>query len=520
MKHLAIATIGTNDIRINTADDPATPGRWHAPSARDDRMALASFLDLSGTPGARAVGSAVLDRLATKTLSLERIRLPMISPFLDHAERLHGPIDKLALIVTNQEPPHHDDTLFFGQIISEALREQGRRNEIDLIVLTSPPNQFDVAYREVGQKLIDLVPTTPDDLSAVSVLASGGTPAIQSAAYQRAINRFGRERCHVYQASRPDVETSGAFSSIHETDPLPVLRDFAAASLRHLIEQGDYPAALAFHQQYLQGGKDELSCWLEAASQRLRQRYGEAKGALPAAPPEERANLHAEWHASLERAARHDREGLLQRVFDGAWAAELALQLGDLTEALWRISFVSEAVARAIAAHLSNEEQLWSCFRKRGAFNPNDRFAIDSSRLNHPHVKSWLENEVHGITISRRNWTALMERLGAKRHSQTALASDVLAALDPLAEARNDALHSGSTASLNDVVDGVRRRAPEELKNRFPRRTAAETLTWLLEELCNAVARATGFGERYRPSPYEALRAPLLPLVTALGSRS
>lgn len=518
MKHLAIVTLGTNDLRVNTAVDPTTPGKWFAPSDRDHRTELTRALGLPESAGARQVGETVLSQLQAGRLSVDRLRFPMVTPFLHHVEHTHGPLDRLVFIVTDQNPPHPHDTLALGQVITATLRHAGGPPSIDLVVLRGIPGQFDVVYCELGQRLADLIPDPVPSVTVVSLLVSGGTPAIQSATYQRAINRFGRERCRIYQASRPHSETAGLFSSIHETDPLPVLRDFASASLRSLIDGRSFPAAFAFHQQYLQGDQDELARWLHAATLRLRQRYGEAHRALPAPASTERRSLRARWQRSLRRAVNQDRDGLLQRLFEGAWAAELALRAGETTEALWRISFVVETASRILAAHLSGEPQVWTCFRKRGDQNPNDPFAIDPAQCTRPAVTAWLRQEIRGITISRRAWLVLVDRLDPSSDSMLQRARALVGCLEPLMDARNDALHSGATPSLSAVMPAVVGRLPDRERQDLPPGGEA-TLPALLERLCDTVATATGFAERYRPNPYDALATALQPLVTALASR-
>jgi hypothetical protein len=201
---LLVVPVGTQDVQppadgdLGPFPDPAGHGL--------DRNAL------SRRVAAREWGRACLDALAgldddaAAALVARHLRCPMIGRVLDEAS-LPDTVRRVALVATDQERPHHDDTVWFAELVGLWLRGRGHLLAADAddapirlvaeladpVLLRSMPHVTDAVSFALGSRMGALA----DGCDRIAVVHAGGTPGMTFGALLAAVLHGHRPVRHI-----------------------------------------------------------------------------------------------------------------------------------------------------------------------------------------------------------------------------------------------------------------------------------------------------------------------------------
>jgi hypothetical protein len=251
VKNILIATIGNRDVKL----------------IEDDKT-----IDLFPP---REEGEKVFSQLKKKKNSpTEKIKIPLIEETFKYLTSYKYRVDKVYLVVTNQEGAFaNKDTLWFGRIIEQVLcgkkfktlREKiglpkpgFSDNDVDVefFELTEYINDFEANFEFFNEKFSQL---DQSEIGNIIIEYTGGMPQINYSLVLSALFNFDSEKIIPIVVDEKD---KGARKSAIVSK---TLREINAIRLKHFIRRYDYKAALHF----LKGFNPLLRQILTVASARL-----------------------------------------------------------------------------------------------------------------------------------------------------------------------------------------------------------------------------------------------------------
>ncbi|MEJ5256131.1 MAG: hypothetical protein WHS89_12345 [Acidimicrobiales bacterium] len=194
---LLVVTVGNRDLVARPDSDSPLPAPGdfpvdlHArrPSARTPRTS------------ARAWGEACIAALEQHPaderpgLVAEHLDAPIVGRVLREAA-LPAVLDRVVFVVTDQDPPHPDDTVAFGELLrlwveaTASTRDRPIRSIAPPIVLHHAPHVLQAVVHFVSEALVPLVA----GVERIAVARSGGTPAMGFGTLLAALHAAGPDR--------------------------------------------------------------------------------------------------------------------------------------------------------------------------------------------------------------------------------------------------------------------------------------------------------------------------------------
>lgn len=167
---LLVITVGTHDLALATGVDPDSVGLTERP---DDLGAARKWTTIC----AQLAAEVPPDERAAWVA--DHFDAPIVGRVLREAAL--GPvIDRLCFVVTDQDPPHEDDTYAMADLLglwvtgTSALRQRDVREIADPIVLTHAPHVLDAVVHFVEPALRQ----RSSGVQRLAVERTGGTPAM------------------------------------------------------------------------------------------------------------------------------------------------------------------------------------------------------------------------------------------------------------------------------------------------------------------------------------------------------
>ena len=243
---VVVASVGNRDVRYQLPRG----GRFLLSDPKNETKTVASSIDELNPPSTfRDVTKELLSQYQNNPAETHnRFRFPILRPALDFIldDIETNRIDHLMLIVTDQNPPHKDDTIHCGALIKKVIndyRNIGQKiDHIDLLILRDRPYLADHMYEKVRDEIVQSFRDL--DIDRFYALPTGGIPAFTSALRHVGLNLYGG-RCTVIHVVEPNNDQNGAAPGIAQfLQPAPYLKDTARFSARALIEHGNYSGAL------------------------------------------------------------------------------------------------------------------------------------------------------------------------------------------------------------------------------------------------------------------------------------
>lgn len=265
-----------------------------------------------------------------------RLSAPILEPVMRELRRLHGQIDGVVLVGTDQadEAHRHGDTLPAARVLVKLLKEKYS----DVVKgnpkprgYTGPPHNYAAACEAYRENILRDKALQTDH---VYVVCTGGTPACNTGLLLAAIERF-RERCTVMYVPRD--------AAIVELPPVGrhLLARFRLEAVRGLLEHRDFMAVAAMEgvpehaKDVARSAAARLNLDFEAGYRLLTQ----ALGRLESPPAELR---DAQETGGL--LADGDRVSVLREVY---WHARLKWRRDECADFLGRVWRLQEAALYA-----------------------------------------------------------------------------------------------------------------------------------------------------------------------------
>ena len=246
---IVIAALGVRDIRYKP-EEPEEGGCFYNPGVASDAKELSGLLDCDNN--LRAISQELYERYKKdKAGRTARLRFPILRPALTWVLKEAGTIDKLLLVVTNQDdhvPQRVRDTVFCGDLLELLVRDHWKENQIGdikgrFVEIEKNPQLPDAVYELVRGKLVELENT--HDGAHLYVLTSPGIPSIKDSLRHAGMNLFGK-RCKVVQVDEPPTVDDGAAEGEVRTVALhPYIKDTVRRGAQVLAERDDFAGALA-----------------------------------------------------------------------------------------------------------------------------------------------------------------------------------------------------------------------------------------------------------------------------------
>lgn len=377
VSHIVLASVGNQDLRIKDHKS----GKFYAPSPRKDQQKLlAEAYGWNGPKasipaGARTIGENVFKRLNDKIsppdegFTFGDLSVPMIRPFLN---RVLGssPLEKVYLIATSQEiapqtaadlEGREKDTIYIANIIKAMIYKNHPDVLVEIIPLTCNPSRSDLVYKELSPKLRSLHAGTQNpDEQWVSVLATGGTPAITEVLTQLAVGLWSYGQCAVYRATT-EPEDDKLLDGTGESEPgpvdmLPVVKGIGRNIMIAQIRSYEYGGARkTLDRLGYQGEFRHIERLLDHAAARLDLRFEDARDPIRAGN-----GIEAVLRNQIAPFTRSDlRTRALTQIAELVWSAEVRWKQNERVEFLWRAAAIYELALHIIVAQASGQSDLW-----------------------------------------------------------------------------------------------------------------------------------------------------------------
>ncbi len=303
MSTVVVASVGNRDVRYQSSHG----GRFLLADPNDTKT-VANDIGLNPRSTFREVTEELRLQyeMAPPMVTHNQFRFPILRPALDFILNETNHIDRLMLIVTNQNPPHGNDTIHCGALIKKVIKNNrnigNNIGHIDLLMLRDRPHLADPMYEKVRDEIVQSFRGL--DIDRFYALPTGGIPAITCALRHVGLNLYGG-KCKVIEVVIPRNDQNGATpGDAQPLNPAPYLKDTARFSARALIEHGNYAGALdvletfgATHWNPPHWNPPLLHLLRHAINRvnlhhrRARQSADEVRNRWPAMPPELNAAL-------------------------------------------------------------------------------------------------------------------------------------------------------------------------------------------------------------------------------------
>lgn len=440
--HIAIISLGDRDLRCRDT----TTGEYYAPRPDRDRD-KGSLEKAFGLPkptvdgkaafvGARTVGDFVQKQLVANRVTLDDLRYPMIKPFLKRACGI-APLSKVVLVATDQARPDNvqrlgqweQDTVEIAQVIRILIENDYPDLPVDFIFVREDPHLFEKAYGQIDNPLQSIWNDTKNSVERrVTVIATGGTPAITQALVQHAAGLWRYGQCVVFRADEPpykELLDGTGESDIKVTDLLPVIRAIGRDIMRAQIQSYGYVDALyTLRGLGFSGDSRRVERLLEYSAARLDLRFEDALDHLR--PNATEYSNPSSWLSRLVSGEPRDR-ALLQ-LAELYWSADVRWQQEEFVEFLWRAAAIYELALQIIVAQASKEGAFWGT----GPF--------PASEIKSPDIKDRLERRNGGFMLECGDWASLADQLCIDGSDLNVLIE--AKTLRPVWKRRNEALHN------------------------------------------------------------------------------
>lgn len=306
MKNILIATIGTRDVKL----------------VEDNKLKEIS--------PPRGEGEKLFSQLRrSKNNPLERIKVPLIKETFKYLEINKIKVDKVYLIVTNQEGTFASkDTLWFGRIIKQILCGESKKLityrqeigitgpgfsendvDIDFFELKEYINEFEVNFEFFNEKFSRF---DESEIGNIIIEYTGGIPQINYSLVLSALFNFDTEKIIPIVVDEKD---KGARESAIVSKTLQEIENIR---LKHFIRRYDYKAALCF----LKGSNPLLRQILAIASARLDFDFYRSNSLLLELRKEDKGK---KIYEKLDRLLGHDLS-LEQRIEELYYHLEIKLR--------------------------------------------------------------------------------------------------------------------------------------------------------------------------------------------------
>lgn len=459
-----IANIGLRDVRFNIAEEGEQP--CYLSCDRGEEAAQISQ-SLGCDIGARHMGEKLTDMLSGDFQRVaSRLVFPMLAPSLRMAIEIAGPagdpVTELMLLATNQDPGtarahYHNDTISLAGVVSQVLQKENEGLAVRVLTLTRSPHQHDSAYL----LLQSLLPVRSSGL--VFLVASGGIPAVNSAARELCLNRFD-DRLRLLQPNEPSVEArrAGAESPVTCLPLRPFRVDRLAGHIQQLTVSYDYQGALGvLRREQAVRSEDRISdavvaAVLEYAHARFNCDYsGAAQALCEVLADGSQVKL---WHDTVSRASFQD------FLWEMVETAEICLNQGKWGDFLWRVTSFVENAWRWWAEQLVPDLTSWYSYvdrRGRPVAPPGERFFVDKSQLQThmpglglDKVRSFRDDNT--VDPTRNLFRRIVDQQIPSKQTEQRTAIR-LRRFEPLINLRNNALHAIKGVSVFDVAQAYDR---------------------------------------------------------------
>ena len=446
-----IANVGNRDIALGVANtafvmfsktSDGVDGEYGVP--RNDLPEA-----LQGEEGTRYLSKRVRENLNDYDL-----RFPIIGPAL---EAVLGRVDvdrvdRIVLFATDQletTPRFHRmwDTIESAHVLEELIQKRfdGQVGNIDVIPVTFNPSQHEPAHKFIGEEFANI---KIDEQTQVFASIKGGTPAMNAALRERAIQYFG-VRAWLVETDEPapnkrwDGEEGGA----HILSSWPFRKQNVLRLLEGFLNRHDYSAAL----QLLDAeavDSTRAKVYLEHALARTNLDFAGAVNCLEEA---DRRNTLPDFTNSWKNSAK-DKWGL-QRLDDLAYSAQIALERHDYVGFLYRVTMFSESCLRLLCWIVADIRVTSGWIKPGDVKNEDLRERLnDDSDLTRKHWKkdkqAWEVN--HG---SLKRIIEIAAQCSTKPIKSVEETLSRLDGFDRLKDLRNGLAHSNKGASLPEIRD-------------------------------------------------------------------
>jgi hypothetical protein len=166
----------------------------------------------------------------------DKLKMPIIMPFLKYLSQIEVELDKIAIVVTDQSenvPKFYrgNDTIFFAEIIKKLLMERKICKEYKIIKIKNNVADMDSVYEEFKRHITSnrFFTSIPPDTNFY-ILTSGGIPVIVYSLLLNLIVKY-RENVHQYRVD----EESGNVIPIGFNKSF--LREFEKNTILSLLER-------------------------------------------------------------------------------------------------------------------------------------------------------------------------------------------------------------------------------------------------------------------------------------------
>lgn len=424
-----IAIVGTNDLAYELRD--ASGSRWCPLGGRrstpEDRLRIAEDIG-AGEPTLHGLSNVILSRLDDDEVR-KRLSMPMLEPALKSVIADVYKIDRVSLVVTDQQPAHPDDTADVGRILGRLISEYrpDRIAAVDpaRITLREHPQKYDHVYGVLRRELLSVLPV--DEVGTLYVVLAGGIPASRDALRQHAFN--------LYRGKVTVIQVSEASQSAERLSPDPYMRDVIRQSAEDLVRFHQYGVAL----QVLEGAKKQS--WPEEALSLLRI------GA-------DRVNLDFQSAAARKVSAEiRDRIGsdthrALSFVAEVRFLVEHLLEQRRYADALYRVALFWEFAVWLYACH---------CLDLPATLGTGSFKVPESALTGRPVLAKALRDSCDRIQgaleiSSRRHLVSLRDRVTSPVPAAQGLQRDLQDPIfDMLQQLRNTVVHHGRGISETDM---------------------------------------------------------------------
>ncbi len=199
MKNILLANIGNNDVKYQSCN----------------------------ITSAREKGKKILDDFDKHKGDLT---FPILQPAIDKIIRDHKQLERVHLFITDQQKPHEQDTLYFGEIIEKWLKELNANIRCKLEIMKRNPHRYDYMFSFYERELKKL-----NKNDRYFCLLSGGLPACNMSLLFNSFSIFGEQATHLYvEKGSADVKCLHVSSNLDDW--------YQKRSIYSCLEQYNYAA--------------------------------------------------------------------------------------------------------------------------------------------------------------------------------------------------------------------------------------------------------------------------------------
>ncbi|MBF0564911.1 MAG: hypothetical protein HQK89_06685 [Nitrospirae bacterium] len=257
-KVFVVANIGLQDIRYNISTGTAKP-KFCSFEYKGGASEVAEALGINTKEkfGARIIASHLLEKFKENEDIESKLKFPLLMSVIKNVVDKHKSIEKLILVVTDQENPSfcHTDTIHSGLLIKKVFQKKSKDSHIDvskikaielLEVTHADPQRADLAYEFFKTELPKKVP--PEKVTFIYPVISAGIPHLNNELHHVSLNLYPG-KCQPKQVKQkqtdPILMCDGDEScEINDVDIEPFMRDMAIEVIKTHIKRCDYSGAI------------------------------------------------------------------------------------------------------------------------------------------------------------------------------------------------------------------------------------------------------------------------------------